>query len=114
MSRLGKSVDDYPNGVKLVASERQTHNKIQTDVFPLPGRNTQRLQQSSRPHMIILNPSTRVTFHNIVSNLAPHTSPPELCLQIMIHLCTAWVDGILGCVSFIEYLLAQLMVHWNY
>jgi hypothetical protein len=44
MSRLGKSVDNYPNGVKLTASERQVHNKIHTDVFPLPGRNTQRLQ----------------------------------------------------------------------
>jgi hypothetical protein len=41
MSRLGKSVDDYPNGVKLAAGERQTHNKIHIDVFPFPGRDTQ-------------------------------------------------------------------------
>jgi hypothetical protein len=52
MSRLGKSVDNYPNGVKFVAGERQTHNKIQIDVFPFAGRNTQRLQQSRKPHMI--------------------------------------------------------------
>jgi hypothetical protein len=26
MSRLGKPVDDYPDGVKLVGRERQTHN----------------------------------------------------------------------------------------
>jgi hypothetical protein len=44
MSGLGKSVDDYPNGVKLVASERKTHNEIHTDVFPFSGRNTQQLQ----------------------------------------------------------------------
>jgi hypothetical protein len=44
MSGLGKSIDDYPDGVKLVASERQTHNEIHTDVFPFLGRNTQRLQ----------------------------------------------------------------------
>jgi hypothetical protein len=44
MSGLGKSVDDYPNGVKLAAGERQTHNEIHTDVFPFPGRNTQTLQ----------------------------------------------------------------------
>jgi hypothetical protein len=43
MSRLGKSVDDYPNGVKLVAGERWSHNEIHTDVFLFPGRNTQRL-----------------------------------------------------------------------
>jgi hypothetical protein len=44
MSGLGKSIDDYLDGVKLAAGERQTHNKIHTDVFPFPGRNTQRLQ----------------------------------------------------------------------
>jgi hypothetical protein len=40
MSRIGKSVDDYPNGVKLVAGERQAHNEIHTDVFPFLDRNT--------------------------------------------------------------------------
>jgi hypothetical protein len=34
MSRLGKPVNDYPDGVKLVGRERQTHNKIHADVFP--------------------------------------------------------------------------------
>jgi hypothetical protein len=114
MSRLVKSVDDYPNGVKLAAGERQTHNEIHTDVFPFSGRNTQRLQQSRRPHMISLYPSTRVTFHNIASSLTFHTGPPKLCLQIMIHLCAAWVDGIFGSVSFIKYLLVQTMVLWNH
>jgi hypothetical protein len=114
MSGLGKSVDDYPNGVKLVASERQTHNKIYTNVFLFSGRNTQRLQQSRRPHMISLYPSTRVAFRNTANSLAFHTGPPELCIQIMIHLCAVRVDGIFGSVSFIEYLLAQPMVLWNY
>jgi hypothetical protein len=114
MRRLGKSVDNYPNGVKLAAGERQTHNKIHIDVFPFPGRNTQRLQQSSKPHMISLNPLTHVTFRNIVSSLTLHTSPPELCLQIMIHLHTTKMDGIFGSVSFIEYPFAQLMVLWNH
>jgi hypothetical protein len=89
MSRLGKSVDDYPDGVKLVADERQTHNEIHTDVFPFPGRNTQRLQQSRMPQMISLDPSTRAAFYNIASSLVFHMGPPELCLQIMIHLCAA-------------------------
>jgi hypothetical protein len=89
MSRLGKSVYDYPDRVKLAAGERQIHNEIHTDVFPFPGRNIQRLQQSCMPHMISLDPSTRVTFRNIASSLAFHTGLPELFLQIMIHLCTA-------------------------
>jgi hypothetical protein len=76
MSRLGKSVDNYPNGVKLVAGERQTHNEIYTDVFPFPGRNTQRLQQPRMPHMISLDPSTRVVFCNIASSLSFHMGPP--------------------------------------
>jgi hypothetical protein len=114
MSGLGKSVDDYPNGVKLAAGERQSHNEIHTNVFPFLGRNTQRLQDSSRSHMISLDPSTHVAFCNIVSSLALHTGPPELCLQIMIHFCAARVDLIFGCVSFIKYLLAQLMVLWNH
>jgi hypothetical protein len=114
MSGLGKSVDDYPNRVKLTTSEKQTHNKIHIDVFPFPGRNTQRLQQSRMPHMISLNPSTHVAFHNITSCLTFHTGPPELCLQIMIHLCATWVDGIFGSVSFIKYLLMQTMVLWNH
>jgi hypothetical protein len=32
----------------------------------------------------------------------------------MIHLCIARVDGIFGSVSFVEYLLAQLVVLWNH
>jgi hypothetical protein len=110
MSRLGKSVGDYTNGVKLAAGERQTHNEIHTDIFSFLGRNTQKLQQSSRTHMIHFDPSTCVTFRHIASSLALRTGPPELCLQVMIHLCAAWVDGIFGSMSFIKYLLAQLMV----
>jgi hypothetical protein len=76
MSRLGKSVNDYPNGVKLVAGDRQAHNEIHIDVFPISGRNTQRLQQSNRSHMISFDPSTRVAFRNIASSLTLHTGPP--------------------------------------
>jgi hypothetical protein len=80
MSGLGKLVDDYPDGVKLAAGERQTHIEIHTDVFLFPGRNTQRLQQSLMPHMISLDPSTHVAFRNIASSLMFHTGPPKLCL----------------------------------
>jgi hypothetical protein len=64
--------------------------------------------------MIGIDPSTRVAFCNIVSGIMLHWSPPELRLQIMIHLCTARADGIFGSVSFIEYLLTRLMVHGNH
>jgi hypothetical protein len=58
MSILGKLVDDYPNRIKFAVGERQTQNKIHTDVLPFPGKNTQRLQQSNMPHMISLDTST--------------------------------------------------------
>jgi hypothetical protein len=63
--------------------------------------------------MISFDPSTRVAIHNIVSSLTLHTGPPELCLQILTHLCVARVDRIFGSVSFIKYLLAYLMLLWN-
>jgi hypothetical protein len=61
-------------------------------------------------HVIEPNSARRVTFCNIVSSLTLHSSPPELCLQIMVHLHTSRVDGIFGSMSFIKYILAQLMV----
>jgi hypothetical protein len=64
--------------------------------------------------MISFDPLTCVAFHNIASSLALHMGPPELCLQILIHLCAARVDGIFRSVSFVKYLLAQLMVLWNH
>jgi hypothetical protein len=112
MSKLGKSIDDYPDGAKLAGGEWQTHNKIHADVFPFPDRNIQRLQQSDLSHMISLDSLTAVAFRNIASGLALHRSPPELCLQTMIHLCDARVDKIFLSVGFIKYLLAQLMVLW--
>jgi hypothetical protein len=111
MSRLGKSVDDHPNGVKLAVAEGQAHNEIHTDVFPFLGRNI--LRDCSNPAGLNLDPSTCVALHNILSILTLHTGPPKLCRQIMIHLCVAQVDGLFGSVSFIKYLRAQLMVLWN-
>jgi hypothetical protein len=80
MSRLRKSIDNYPIGVKHATGERQAHNEIKTDVFSFPGRNSKRLQQSSMPHMISFDPLRRVTIRNIASSLVLHTGPPELCL----------------------------------
>jgi hypothetical protein len=105
MSRFGEPIYNHPDEIKFVSRERKTHNEIYVDVFPLSGRNVQRLQQADRSHMISLDPLTRGAFHNIVSSLALHLSPPELCFLIMIHLCAAGVDEIFGSMSFIKYLL---------
>jgi hypothetical protein len=64
--------------------------------------------------MIVLDPSTCVAFCNIASDLTLHSSPPELCFVVMIHLRSTGMDGIFETVSLIEYLLTQLMVLWNH
>jgi hypothetical protein len=114
MRRLGEPINDHSYGIKLAGRERQTHNETNADVFSFPCRNIQRLQQSGRSHIIDLDPSTRVAFCNVASSLALHPSPLELHFQIMIHIRAAELDGILGSMSLIKYLLAQLMVLRNH
>jgi hypothetical protein len=63
--------------------------------------------------MIYLDLSTSVAFCNIPSSLALYSRPLKLCFQIMVHLCPARVNRILGCVSFIKDLLSQRLVTWN-
>jgi hypothetical protein len=43
VSRLGESIHNHPDGIKLAGRERQTHNEIHAGVFPFSGRNIQRL-----------------------------------------------------------------------
>jgi hypothetical protein len=78
MSILGESIHNHPYGIILMSRERQTHDEIHVDVFLFPGRNILRLQQSGRPQMICLDPSTRITFCHVASSLARHSSSPEL------------------------------------
>jgi hypothetical protein len=114
MSRLGEPINGHPDRVKHMGNERQTHNEIHADVFPFPGRDIQRVHLFDRSHMIGLDSLTRVAFCNIASSLVLNSSTPELHLQIMIHLHATRVDGIFVSMSFIEYLLTQLMVLWNH
>jgi hypothetical protein len=59
---FGESIHDHPNRVKLVGSQRQTHNKIHAYVIPLSIWNTQWLQQSPSFHIVSFNLSTGITF----------------------------------------------------
>jgi hypothetical protein len=43
-----KSINNHPNEIILASSERQAHNEIHSNFFPLLGRNVQQLQQSGR------------------------------------------------------------------
>jgi hypothetical protein len=71
------------------------------------------LQQPDRSEMICLDPSTSVAFCNKSNSLTLHSCPPELCFQVMIHLGAVRMNRILGCLSYIKYLLSQHLVTWN-
>jgi hypothetical protein len=113
VSRLHESINNHPDGIILVSSQRKTHDEIHTDVFPLLGRSIKWLQQSMRSEMICLDPLISVTFCNIASSLARHFCPPEVCFQIMVHLGATRVNRIFGCMSFIKDLLSQPLITQN-
>jgi hypothetical protein len=113
VSRLHEWINNHPDGIILAGSQRKTHDEIHTDVFPLPGRSIQQLQQTGRSEMICLDPSTSISFCNIASSLTHHSHPPELRSQIMVHLGAAKVNRVLGRVSFIKYLLLQSLATRN-
>jgi hypothetical protein len=94
VSRLRELINNHSDGIILVGSQRQTHDEIHTDVFPLPSRSIQQLQQASRLQMICLDPLTSVTFYYIVSCLMLHSCPLELRFQVMIHFGAARVNRI--------------------
>jgi hypothetical protein len=52
--------------------------------------------------MIFLDPSTCTAFYHVVSSFALHSSPPELGFQVIVHICVARVDGIIGCMGLIK------------
>jgi hypothetical protein len=97
MSRLRELVNNHPDGIIFVGSQRKAHGEIHADVFPLPGRSIQWLQQTGSSEMICLDSLTSVAFCNIVSSLALYSCPPELCFQVMVHLGVARVDRIFAC-----------------
>jgi hypothetical protein len=41
VGRFGESIHNYPNRIKLAGRQGQTHNKIHTNVIPLPFWDTQ-------------------------------------------------------------------------
>jgi hypothetical protein len=62
MSRLSQAVHNEPYLVVPTRGAGQTHNEVNTDVFPFSLGNAQGLQISSWPQMISLDYSTHVTF----------------------------------------------------
>jgi hypothetical protein len=77
MCRLHESIINHVDGIIFVGSQRQIHDEIHTDVFPLLGWSIQQLQQAGWSQMVSLDPSTSVAFYHVASNLVLHSCPPE-------------------------------------
>jgi hypothetical protein len=78
VSRFYESINNHTYGIIFAGSQRQTHDEIHIDVFPLSGRSIQWLQQTGRSEMICLDPLTSVAFCNVASSLTLHSCPPKL------------------------------------
>jgi hypothetical protein len=109
VSYLGQSIHNHPNGIVSRPSSRETHDKIYVNLFPLPLRHLQRLEQSSRSLMLNFDSLTSVTKGNILSNVSLHTIPLISVLEIMLHLIPSWMNGISGFMSLTKYLILQLL-----
>jgi hypothetical protein len=114
VSRLSQAVHNDSYRVVPTRGARQTHNEVHADIFPLPLGNAQRLQASSWPQMIGLDPSARVTLRHISCNFPLYSRPPEVLLQVLIHLVGSWVDRVSRAMSLIHDLAAKLEVLWDH
>jgi hypothetical protein len=109
VSYLGQSIHNQPNGIIARLSSWQTIDKIHGNLFPLPLRHMQRLQQSIRSLMLGFNSLTSVAKSNILDNVSLHTIPQISGLEIMVHLIPSWMNGINGFMCFTKYLILQLL-----
>jgi hypothetical protein len=63
--------------------------------------------------MISLDPSTHVTLRHISCNFPLHSGPPEVLLQVLIHLVGSWVDRVSSAMILIHDLAVKLEVLWE-
>jgi hypothetical protein len=95
-------VHHYPNGIIASSSARQSDYGVHLDFIPFPLRNSQRLQQSSWLLMLCLDTSSTITHSHVLCDFPLHSVPPELLLQILIHLLTSRVYRVSYLMSLLE------------
>src|SRR3954462_15370852 len=99
MSNLGESVDDDKDGIMTLLRSRKTGDKVHFDLVPVPFRNREGLQSSSRSLVFCLDATANVTFINITSNVLLHVRPPEPLTNVLGQLGGARVNSQRGNVS---------------
>src|SRR4051812_22020772 len=106
---LGESVDNDPDRVMTLARRRYSSDEVHAYLFPLPFKNSKRLQQSCRHLVLGFHSLADVTLGNVQGNLTLHTVPPEQVPQVLIHLSPSRVDGVRCIVSFLQDSELQLL-----
>jgi hypothetical protein len=107
VSYFGQSIYNYPIGIIVRLSSRQTHDKIHGNIFLLSLMHLQGLQQSSRSLMFGFDSLTSVTKSNVFGNVSLHTIPSISGIDTMVHLIPSEMNGISGLLCFIKYLIFQ-------
>jgi hypothetical protein len=64
--------------------------------------------------MVRFNSLTGVTLSYIPCNLSLHSKPPEILLQVLVHLIGSRMDTISRAMRFIQYFATELKVFGNH
>src|ERR1041384_5745695 len=99
MSNFGESVEDDKDGIMTLLRSRKTGDEVHLNLVPLPFRNREWLQSSSRSLMFCLDATANVTFIDITSNVLLHIRPPVPLTNVLIHFGATRVNRQRGIVS---------------
>ena len=86
-----------------------TNHKVHINSLPLPCWDLNRPGMTSRLKVFDLNLLAIGAFLHKLRNISLHTFPPIDLLQIMIHLCGTWINGIPGAMSLCNNIRYQII-----
>ncbi len=107
MSHFGQSIHNNPYRIISFRGARQSSNEVYTNLFPLPLRYLQWLLQSSWSLVFGLNSLTHIAYNHMCSHISLQSIPPELLVQILIHLRTPKMNRIIRVMDLLQYSLTK-------
>jgi len=113
MRTLGQSVHYDPDGVMPSKSSWQMGHKVHRDAIPFPHWYLQGLHNPTGSLMLYLCLLTGQTCRHELCYLLLHTLPPEIFLEILVHLSHARMQTETTFVSFLQDQLLHLDIVGN-
>ena len=95
VGRLSHFVHNNQNGVMLYPSPHKTNHEVNVNGLPLPCRNLNHLNETTRLMVLCLNLLTIGTLFHILNNVLLYAIPLIDVLEVMIHLGGTWMYQIL-------------------